>query len=177
MAQSYLGQILLVPYTFAPKGWALCQGQLLPISQNTALFALLGTFFGGDGDTTFALPNLQGCVPLGTGQGIGLSMYNMGDSGGEISHQLLSPEMPIHTHTVPPLANTARGTLSAPVTGATLGSTGRGVQPVYVAPGTLTTMSQNVISSFGGSIAHNNVMPYLTLNFIISLGGAFPPRT
>jgi microcystin-dependent protein len=178
MAQSYLGQILLVSYNFAPKGWAFCQGQLLPISQNTALFSLLGTNFGGDGDQTFGLPNLQGCVPIHWGQGTGLSSYFIGDTGGEISTTLLSSEMPAHTHTPPTaLANTARGTLSAPASSATIGATGRGVQPVYLASGSVVPMSYAGFSTAGSSFPHNNMMQSLVVNYIISLQGAFPPRS
>jgi microcystin-dependent protein len=168
---------MLVPFNFAPKGWAFCQGQLLPLSQNTALFSLLGTTYGGDGESTFGLPNLQGSIPVHYGQGNGLSEYDLGEIGGETSVTLLSSEMPQHSHTTPSaMANTARGTLAAPATNATIGTTGRGVQPVYVATGTSVQMSYEGLSIAGSVFPHNNLMPYLTLNYIICLSGFFPPR-
>lgn len=178
MSAPFVSQIMLVPYTFAPVNWALCQGQLLPISQNTALFSLLGTNFGGDGKSTFALPNLQGCIPVGFGQGNGLSEYDLGQSGGEVSTTLLSSEMPGHSHATPAiLANTARGTLAAPATNATIGATGRGVQPVNIASGSVVPMGYPGLSTSGSSFPHNNLMPYLALNYIICLfSNNFPPR-
>ncbi len=143
---------------------------------------MLGTSYGGDGRSTFALPNLQGCAPIQSGQGPGLSQYFLGESAGESAVTLLTSEMPIHNHpsaTLPLLANTARGTLAAPATNATLGTTGRGVQPVYIAPaqgGTAVAMSPLVTSIAGGSFPHNNMMPTLVMNYIIALQGIFPQR-
>jgi len=185
MSTPYVAQILIVPFNFAPKGWAFCDGQLLPLSQNTALFSLLGTSYGGDGKSTFALPNLQGCVPIHcnglSGQGPGLSEYFVGQSGGEAGVTLQLTEMPSHNHPTAPLpllANTTRGTLAAPATNATLGLTGRGVQPVYIAPENPPTanMSPQVTSIAGSSVPHSNMMPTLTLSYIICLAGIFPQR-
>ncbi len=177
MSAPYVSQIMLVAFNFAPKNWAFCQGQLMPISQNTALFSLLGTSFGGDGHTTFALPNLAGSVALGFGQGSGLSEYDLGATGGETSTTLLYSEMPNHNHGTPVvLANTARGTLAAPATNATIGTTGRGVQPVNIASGSSVQMGYGGLSNVGSSFPHNNMMLYLTLNYIICLNGNYPQR-
>ncbi len=173
MADPFIAQILMFAGNFAPNGWAMCNGQLLPISQNTALFSLLGTFYGGDGRTTFALPNLQGSGPMHQGQGSGLSDRTVGETGGSDTVTLLQSEIPAHPHTVsgksgafPPgnnnPTNTSWGT-----------SNDRPYNPLG---GTAVTMSPTALSLAGGSLPHNNLMPYLMVNFIIAMQGVFPPR-
>jgi microcystin-dependent protein len=174
MSQPFVGQLMLAGFNFAPKGWAFCAGQLLPISQNTALFSLLGTMYGGDGKSNFALPNLQGCVPVGFGQGPGLQDYIQGESGGEETVTLLQSEMPLHSHS--PMADGGPGGTTSPVNGAParlIGGT-----PYAASNSTLNQqMNQSMIAAAGGSLPHNNMMPYLTLNWIIALQGVFPARS
>jgi microcystin-dependent protein len=178
MADQYLGQLLLVPYNFAPAGYAFCQGQLLPISQNTALFSLLGTNFGGNGTSTFALPNLQGCMPIGTGQGPGQPSYFIGQTGGETSVTLLTTQLPTHTH-VHQATSTAASSYS-PAAAAFAPGGGRGhAVPYYIAApgsGTLAPLNASSVQATGGSQAHSNLQPYLTLNWVIALQGVYPPR-
>lgn len=170
----FVAEIRIVPFNFAPKGWAFCNGQLLPLSQNTALFSLLGTFYGGDGKSTFALPNLQGMVPMQEGQGPGLSQRFLGETGGEPFVTLLDSEMPAHTHTLESL-NFASSTatpgattvLAKSVNGNAYSDNGSGV----------VQMSPQALAIAGGSQPHNNLMPYLVLNYIIALQGVFPPRS
>ncbi len=166
----YLGSVALVSFDYAPKGWALCNGQLLPINQNQALFALLGTFYGGDGISTFALPDLQGRMPVGAGQGEGLSSYSVGQTGGEETHTLLLSEMPAHTHT-------AIGSGSPANTGSVAGTywaTPRLLLYSSAAPS--VTMNSVAIGSTGGTQPHDNQKPYLTITYIIALQGIFPSR-
>lgn len=167
----FVAEIRLFPFNFAPVGWAMCNGQLLPISQNTALFSLLGTTYGGDGKSTFALPNLQGSVPMHPGQGPGLSLHDLGEAGGSQSVSLLESEIPSHTHTL------MAATFNSQSTSPTNNSLGRG-NPirVYGQTGTNTNMSLNSVSIAGSGSPHNNMMPYLTMNFCIALQGIFPPR-
>lgn len=169
-SQPYVGEILLVPYNFAPKGWAECAGQLMPISQNTALFSLLGTFYGGDGKSTFALPDLRGRTPIGSGQGPGLSDYFLGQTGGEESVTLLVNQMPAHTHTVIGSSNVA--------TVATPGGTVWASQSLLNIYGTSSDspMAPGAVGMTGGGQPHDNLSPYLTLNYIIALQGIFPAR-
>lgn len=176
MSDQFVGEIRAFGFTFAPTGWALCNGQLLPISQNTALFSLLGTQFGGDGKSTFALPNLQACAPLGFGQGPGLSSRAIGETGGEPAVTLLASQMPSHTHT--PLANTTNPQTNTPVgnTWAPPGA-GRGLNLYDPAPGTGVPMKPGAVGTAGGGQPHNNLPPYLTLNFCIALQGIYPPRS
>jgi microcystin-dependent protein len=175
MSSPFVGEIEIFGFNFAPLGWAQCQGQLMPISQNTALFSLLGTQFGGDGKTTFALPNLQGQIPVGQGQGPGLSQYVVGETAGSETVTLTLAEIPSHTHTLPVDAGDGRGPAPSPTT--VLGATGRGAMDVYAAAATSgATMTVNSVGFSGGSQGHNNMMPYLTLNYCISLQGIFPPR-
>jgi microcystin-dependent protein len=178
MAEPFLGQIMLVPYNFAPQGWAFCAGQILPISQNTALFSLVGTYYGGNGTSNFALPNLQGCIPVGQGQGEGLSPYDIGESGGEATVTLLTQHLPTHSHTIP--AGAAAGREATPGPGYSLGSGGRGTVPAYATPAEQTshpaTMSPSLCGSVGESQPHNNLMPYLVMNYIIALQGIYPSR-
>ena len=173
----FVAEIRMFPFNFAPKGWAFCDGQLLPISQNTALFSLLGTVYGGDGKSTFALPDLQGSAALHVGgnqPGPGLSSYFLGQESGSDSITLLVSEIPLHTHTImasgnPPPANagTPDGTEIARSSGAT----------VYLqAPANMGAMAPQALSPAGGSLPHNNMMPYLTINFCIALQGVFPAR-
>lgn len=171
MADPFVAEIRIYPFTFAPKGWAFCDGQLLPISQNTALFSLLGTFYGGDGKSNFALPNLQGNTAMHWGQGSGLSERMLGEQGGSETVTLLESEMPVHTHGL--------STSQRPADG---------IDPSGLAPGTGNNMyapasTSNVVTAApealqyaGGGLPHNNMQPYLTLNFCIAMQGVFPPR-
>lgn len=168
----FLGEIKMFGGNFAPSGWALCNGQLLPISQNTALFSLLGTFYGGDGVQTFALPNLQGRVAVHWGQGAGLSSYVIGQQGGSESIALTQQQMPQHNHTM--------GTLSSPGT-ASRPNTQLLAQPtsgsIYgPAPSDGSALNQAAISQAGGNQPHANIQPYLSVTFIIALRGIFPSR-
>ena len=173
MSDQFVAEIRIFPFTFAPRGWAFCNGQLLPISQNTALFALLGTTYGGDGKTTFSLPNMQGSVPLHVGSnqpGPGLSSYDQGETGGEDSVTLLQSEMPSHTHNI--TAQTIdQGDNRIPGQTLNLGNT-----QMYSTAASNATLDPSAVSIAGGSQPHNNLMPYLTLNFNIALQGVFPPR-
>lgn len=174
MADPFVAEIRIFPFNFAPKGWAFCNGQLLPISQNTALFSLLGTTYGGDGKSTFALPNMQGNVPMHPGQGPGLSPHDLGEIGGSETVTLLESEIPAHNHSV--LAQTSGRNLRAPSSSTSLARSGRG--PAYQSnTGTnLVPMAAQTVSPAGGSSPHNNMQPYLTLNFCIALQGVFPSR-
>jgi len=173
MADPFVAEIRIVPFNFAPKGWAWCDGQLLPISQNTALFSLLGTTYGGDGKSTFALPDLQGRAPMMWGQGQGLSLYDIGQSGGAESVTLTAGEMPAHNHAL--YGGDAVGPAVADPVGASLGAS---PARAYAASATLTeTMSVNTVSAVGGGLPHNNMPPYLTTNFVIALQGVFPARS
>ena len=169
----WIGEIALVAFNFAPQGWALCDGQLLPISQNTALFALLGTTFGGNGTTTFALPDLRGRAPIHMGQGPGLSSYVIGQTGGAEVVTLLSTQIPQHTHAL--AASTANGTSDTPGATAVLAKNASGV-PAYGTGVPNTTMAPAAIGVAGGSQPHENHQPYLTMNYIIALNGIFPSR-
>jgi microcystin-dependent protein len=175
MADPFVGEIRIFPFNFAPKGWAFCDGQLLPISQNTALFSLLGTFYGGDGRSTFALPNLQGLAPLNFGQGPGLSQYFIGQQGGEQNVTLYQTEMPLHSHGALAVAGPG-GQNPAPAT-AWSELTQRGQSAYAASGGSNVLMNPAALSIAGGSQPHNNMPPYLTLNFCIALQGIFPPRS
>jgi microcystin-dependent protein len=162
----FVGEMIWVPYTFAPKGWAFCNGQILPISQNTALFSLLGTTYGGDGKSTFALPNMQGRVMINAG----VSSYVQGESSGEATHTLLPSEMPAHSHGFQ--ASIAAGTASNPA-GNLYGQSVSGKQYGQTPA---TSMKDTVLGVTIGNQPHNNMMPYGTLNCIIALQGIFPSR-
>ena len=171
MADPFVAEIRIFPFNFAPKGWAFCDGQILPISQNTALFSLLGTNYGGDGKVTFALPNLQGSVPIHQGQGGGLSQYFVGETGGVPDVTLLLSETPSHSHNI--TAQTVDpGDNRPPTPQLNLGNT-----PMYSNANPTATMDQSALSLYGNSQPHNNLMPYLTLNFNIALQGVYPPRS
>lgn len=174
MADPFVAEIRIFPFNFPPTGWAFCNGQLLPISQNTALFSLVGTFYGGDGKSTFALPNLQGSVPLDQGQSGGTSNYVIGQQGGSESVTLITSEMPFHTHNM--MATVEDGTQQTLTAGITLATSINGTLYQKNTSSNLVTMSPNAISIAGGSLPHNNMMPYLTLNFCIALQGVFPAR-
>jgi len=173
----YVGQLLLVPYTFAPKGWAFCAGQLLAISSNTALFSLLGTQFGGNGTSTFALPDLRGRVAMGQGQGPGLSSYVIGESAGAPTATLLSNQMPLHSH--PPQGVAQHGDQSSPATFALSDAVNGSGSPIdlYAAGNPTVPMNAAAIGTAGSSLPHNNMMPYQALNWVIALQGVFPPRS
>ena len=175
MSNQFVAEIRIFAGNFAPTGWATCDGQLLPISQNTALFSLLGTTYGGDGKSTFALPNLQGSAPMQQGQGPGLSLRDLGEIGGEQNVTLLQTEMPAHSHT----AVAASGTGQPDPTGNAWASGAKGFGNIYSpsVPANNAQMNPLATSIAGGSLPHNNMMPYLCLTFIIALQGVFPPRS
>lgn len=173
MADPFVGEIRIVGFNFAPTGWALCNGQILPISQNTALFSLLGTQFGGNGTSNFALPNLQGCAPMNQGNGVGLTERLMGETGGEASVTLLLSEIPSHTHAA---MNATTSTAASPAN-ALFGGGGRGKEPAYGTTAPNSPMNAQAVGLTGGSQPHNNMPPYLTMNFIIALQGIYPPRS
>ena len=169
--EPFLGEIMMFAGNFAPRGWALCNGQLLPIAQNTALFSLLGTTYGGNGQTTFALPDLRGRAPIHVGQGPGLSDRVLGQYGGEETHTLTWNEMPNHSH--PAYAHAENGTSDTP-TGLLPARNPAGV-PQYAA-GADVTMSPEAIGNAGGGQPHDNMQPYLVINFCIALQGVFPSQ-
>ncbi|WP_282940366.1 tail fiber protein [Paenibacillus sp. RC67] len=175
MSAPFVAEIRIFAGNFAPKGWALCNGQLMPISQNTALFSLLGTNYGGDGKSTFGLPDLQGRVPLGQGNGEGLSDYVIGQSEGSETVTLLSSEMPQHTHNAMSAGASTSGTEPAPQNGVVWANTTTGSAYDTAAP--TLPMSGLSMGVSGGNQAHNNRQPYLGLTFIIALQGVFPPRS
>ena len=175
MADPFVAEIRIFPFNFAPKGWAFCDGQLLPLSQNTALFSLLGTNYGGDGKSNFALPDLQGNAPMHPGQGPGLSLHDLGESSGTETVTLIQSEMPAHSHTMS--ATTQPGEDAAPGPLEALGrSVGASLYQDTV-NANLTSLAPNALTVAGGSLPHNNMQPYLTLNFCIALQGVYPPRT
>jgi microcystin-dependent protein len=179
MSNPFLAEIRIFPFNFAPKGWAFCDGQLLPISQSTALFSLLGTTYGGDGKSNFALPNFQGCAPTQAGQGPGLSLRDLGETAGQQDVTLLQTEMPVHSHQAQALAS-ASGTTASPQNATWAEArTGRVAIPHYAAknPNAATQMSPFSLSITGGNLPHNNMPPFLTLNFCIALQGVFPARS
>lgn len=165
MAEPFLSEIRVFPFNFPPKGWALCNGQLLPINQNQALFALLGTTFGGDGRTNFALPNLRGQVPIHAGNG-----HTLGETAGASSVTLTAQHMPAHSHGV----NAVSGAGTRPIAeGAFLANGG---SDFYTPPANPTPMAPDAVANVGGNQPHNNTMPYLVFNFCIALTGIFPSR-
>lgn len=165
MAEPFLGEVRMMSFSFPPHGWALCNGQLLPINQNQALFALLGTMYGGNGKTNFALPDLRGRVPIHVGNG-----HVQGERAGSASVTLSVQQMPAHTHQVAAASASSGG--SAVPSGRFLG----GGNNVYHAPPASTTLSPGTVTNSGGGQAHNNMQPYLTISFCIALQGIFPSR-
>ena len=164
MAEPFLSEIRVFSFNFAPKGWALCNGQLLPINQNQALFSLLGTTYGGDGRVNFALPNLQGSAPVHMGGG-----HTLGERGGEQNHTLSMAEMPTHTH--PLVASSANASQAAPAS-----TIQAAANNAYTPPSALTAITPGTVTTVGGSQAHLNMQPFLTLNFSIALQGIFPSQ-
>lgn len=170
--EPFLGQIILVGFNFAPQGYATCDGQLLSIAQNTALFSLLGTTYGGNGQTTFALPDLRGRTPIHQGQGPGLSNRAIGESSGTEATTLITSNLPAHTHTLNAVSEV--GTVGAPA-GAFLAATGS-FDPEYRPSGTTVQLAPQSVGITGGSQPVNNMQPYLVLNYAIALEGIFPSR-
>jgi microcystin-dependent protein len=173
MSEPFLGQIQAFGFNFAPRGWAFCNGQILPIAQNTALFSLLGTTYGGNGQTTFALPNLQSRVPVHFGQGPGLSPYDLGEQAGSETVTLTTNQIPAHQHAVTFLTNSSEGGQNSPA-GNYFGKAD---------PGTYASTHDNTLTGaqpptgiVGGNQPHTNIQPYLALNFCIALEGIFPSR-
>jgi microcystin-dependent protein len=175
MSDPFIAEIRMFGGTFAPVNWALCNGQLMAISQNTALFSLLGTSYGGDGRTTFGLPNFQGTVPIGAGQGAGLSQYVVGQTGGSPTVTLLSAGMAVHTHPLRGNFNTADVNAPSPVRSLARSGTGFLYQSGTTA--NLTNMAAEALPPAGGSQPHNNLQPFRTVMFIIAMHGLFPPRS
>ena len=180
MAAPFVAEIRIFGFNFPPTGWAFCDGQILPISQNTALFSLLGTMYGGDGKSNFALPNLQGKAAMFWGQGSGLSLYSEGETGGSPSVTLIQTEMPVHNHSLN--ANVSTATAASPANAVYMkghyddGQGHTGVVDLYTTIAPTTALNPQALTISGGSLPHNNMQPYLTLNFCIALQGIFPPR-
>ncbi len=173
MADQFVAEIRIFPFNFAPTGWAFCDGQILPLSQNTALFSLLGTTYGGDGKSNFALPNFQGISPMHPGQGPGLSLHDLGETGGSETVTLLQTEIPAHSH---PAMGAASSGEPSPI-GNSWGEALKGHGTLYAAGNSTTVaMSPNALAPAGGNQPHNNLQPYLTMNFCISLQGIYPSR-
>ena len=188
MAEPYLGQILLVGFNFNPRGYANCDGQLMQIASNSALFSLLGTIYGGDGRTTFALPDLRGRVPIHVGQGPGLPNFRQGQKGGAVTETLDLNELPAHTHSQPDISGATgrmRATANPPSTDNAMGNTlamvpgySSDAPSVDMAPNTVSidTISLEPTNATGGGNAHNNMQPYLTMRYVIAIQGQFPSR-
>ncbi len=168
----FVAEIRMFPFNFAPKGWAWCDGQLLPLSQNTALFSLLGTTYGGNGKSNFALPDLQGRAPMHPGQGPGLSLHDLGETGGSESVSLLESEIPAHSHALQATVSLADSNLA---TGNNLARSSNGKAYNTQSSG-FVSMNPQSLAPAGGDQPHNNMMPYLTVYFNIALQGVFPPR-
>jgi microcystin-dependent protein len=173
MADPFVAEIRIFPFNFAPKGWAFCDGQILPLSQNTALFSLLGTTYGGDGKSNFALPNMQGSAPMHPGQGPGLSLHDLGETGGSETVTLLESEIPSHTHAL--RASAQPGEDASPAGESLARSVGALLYQTSLQ--NLVALAPQTLAPAGGDQPHNNMQPYLTLSFCIALQGVFPPRT
>ena len=174
MSDQFVAEIRIFPFNFPPTGWAFCNGQLMPISQNTALFSLLGTTYGGDGKSTFALPNMLDNAPMQPGQGQGLSLRDLGEMSGVESITLLVSEIPFHTHAVQTFSDP--GTLQAPAPDRILARSSAGNAYQTNTSANLQMMAPQSLALAGGGLPHNNMQPYLTLNFCIALQGIFPQR-
>ena len=174
MADPFVAEIRIFPFNFAPKGWAFCDGQILPLSQNTALFSLLGTTYGGDGKSNFALPNMQGNAPMHPGQGPGLSLHDLGETGGSDTVSLLESEIPAHSHTQ--MASNQPGEDASPANEALARSVGASLYQ-SVTNQSIVQLAAQALAPAGGDQPHNNLQPYLTLNCCIALQGVYPPRT
>jgi len=172
MADPFVAEIRIFPFNFAPKGWAWCNGQLLPLSQNTALFSLLGTTYGGNGKSNFALPDLEGRAPMHPGQGPGLSLHDLGETGGSETVTLLESEMPAHSHGLRAYKSDPADRFQA--AGAVFGRANNG--NAYNTAANLVFAALEALGPTGGDQPHNNMQPYLTYNFNIALQGVFPPR-
>lgn len=175
MSEPFVAEIRIFAGNFAPRGWAFCNGQLLPVSQNTALFSLIGTTYGGDGRTTTALPNLQGRAPMHPGRGPGLTARRLGESGGVDTVTLTEAQMPNHTHTL--RANGFPASFQIPQANRTLARSGGGNAYQSDASSNLVAMADSMLESTGGSQPHNNLQPFLTMTFIIALVGLYPSRS
>jgi microcystin-dependent protein len=172
MSDQFVAEIRIFAGNFAPMGWALCNGQLLGISQNTALFSLIGTYYGGNGTSDFQLPNMRGSSPMNFGQGPGLSTRVVGETGGETSVTLTQSQLPVHTHGVLAASSSGQGSPA----GHSFGALGRGKPAAYAAGGSLVSLNANSVTVSGGNQPHNNLPPYLVMNFIIALQGIYPSR-
>jgi microcystin-dependent protein len=170
MADPFVAEIRIFPFNFAPRGWAWCDGQLLPLSQNTALFSLLGTTYGGNGKSNFALPDLQGRAPMHPGQGPGLSLHDLGETGGSETVTLLESEIPSHSHGM--RVSTDDGNSRNPGPNSYIGAGNN----LFAAPQNLQMMAPESLAPAGGDQPHNNLQPYLTFYFCIALQGVFPAR-
>ena len=172
MADPFVAEIRIFPFNFAPKGWAFCDGQLMPLSQNTAVFSLLGTTYGGDGKSTFALPDLQGQAAMHPGQGPGLSLHDLGETGGSETVTLLESEIPAHSHGIKASPDPAEVQTGSNARSWARSSPGF----AYVVGSPNASLAQQALAPSGGNQPHNNMQPYLTFNFCIALQGVFPPR-
>ena len=173
MADPFVAEIRIFPFNFAPRGWAWCDGQLLPLSQNTALFSLLGTTYGGNGKSNFALPDLQGRAPMHPGQGPGLSLHDLGETGGSETVTLLESEIPSHSHAL--RASSDPADVQQPSPARSLARSAPGF--AYIPGNPNATLAPEALAPAGGDQPHNNLQPYLTFYFSIALQGVFPPRT
>jgi microcystin-dependent protein len=175
MSDQFVAEIRIFPFNFPPTGWAFCDGQLMPISQNTALFSLLGTTYGGDGKSTFALPDMQGNAPMQPGQGQGLSLRDLGEMSGVESITLLQSEIPVHTHFIT-AHNGDQADAQNPSVNTALAQSANGFAYQANTSANLTQLAFQALAPAGGGLPHNNMQPYLTLNFCIALQGIFPQR-
>src|SRR4051812_16686379 len=173
MADPFVAEVRIFPFNFPPTGWAFCDGQILPLSQNTALFSLLGTTYGGDGKSTFALPDLQGRAAMHPGQGQGLSLHDLGEEGGSETVTLLQAEIPLHTHQMK--AASTQADLQDPASDRVLARSQPGF--AFLAGSPNPPLAAEAVAPAGGDLPHNNMQPYLTLNYNIALQGVFPPHS